>query len=163
MRIRTLVGLSSLCAGTLMAQGSTPAAPPQPSAAESPFRDPVKAAVFGTLFPGAGHVYSTEYMRGVGIYFGAVGSIGLGALVYEIDKCTFAFLNPTCNPGPQWPHRTLGLMAIGVGVATWGFGAADAPRAARRANANRRRKAIIRPRIEPRNSKRTDVGVTVSW
>jgi hypothetical protein len=130
---------------------------------ERPFRDPTAAAVLGTIVPGAGHVYSTEYVRGASIYFGVVGGIGGGAIIYMVDKCTFAFLDPTCHPGPQWPHRAVGLIMMGTGVGMWVYSAFDAPRAARRANAIHRRHAEIRPVLEPRYSGGVDLGIAVSW
>lgn len=163
MRIPIPAVLLFFPAVRLMAQDSTRAAVPDSSAIVSQFRDPTKAAIFGTLFPGAGHVYSTEYLRGLNIYLGTAGSIGMGALVYEMDSCVFAFFNTTCNPGPEWPHRTLGIILIGVGVATWAGGAIDAPRAARRANQEHRRSAQIRPLIDLHDSNRIDLGVGVSW
>jgi hypothetical protein len=163
MRIRILVGLGFMCAGQLTAQDSTSASPVRSSATESTFRDPTTAAVLGTMFPGAGHVYSTEYVRGIQIYLGTDASIGGGVLVYVLDKCGFASFDTTCNPGPQWPHRTVGVLMIGAGIAIWAYGAIDAPRAARRANEMHRRKAQIRPHLEPGLSNGIDLGVAVSW
>jgi hypothetical protein len=168
MRIGSLVGIALICgcARTLIAQDSTQAPLANATARKVDFRDPIKAAVLGTLIPGAGHVYSTEYGRGAGIYFATASSIGLGALVYTIDRCTFAFLDAgTCNPGPQWPHRTLGLLAVGAGVGMWIVGAIDAPRAAKRANERHRQQTRITPILEPRReaSSGVEVGIGVTW
>lgn len=129
-------------------------------------RDPRAAAILGTLVPGAGHVYSTEYLQGLGIFAGTGSLIGWGTLIYEIDRCTFAFLNPEpCNPGPQWPHRTVGTILIVGGIGAWVASAFDAPRAARRANARHgHRTAHWTPLIEPRldNKAGVNIGVALS-
>ena len=164
VRIHFLLCPALFLAGKLMAQDSTVAATVRPPVTERPFRNPTTAAVLGTVVPGAGHIYSTEYLRGASMYVGALGGIGFGAITYMVDKCTFTFLNPTpCNPGPQWPHRTLGLLMVGAGVATWAYSAIDAPRAARRANASHRRHAEIRPVLGPRSSGGVDLGMAMSW
>ncbi|HKN66755.1 MAG TPA: hypothetical protein VJW73_10780 [Gemmatimonadaceae bacterium] len=127
-------------------------------------RNPTTAAVLGALVPGAGHVYSTEYLRGVGIYLGTTTIIGGGTLMYVIDRCTFAFLNPDpCDPGPQWPHRTLGMLMIASGVGAWVVSAIDAPRAARRANRRHGfRSAQWAPVVQPRLDGKPAVGLGVA-
>jgi hypothetical protein len=162
MRIRVVVALASCVAVPLLAQDSTDASP-------NPLyrRNPTTAAVLGALIPGLGHVYSTEYLRGVGIYLGTSSLIGVGTMVYVIDRCTFAFLNPDpCDPGPQWPHRTLGTLMVAGGVAAWVASAIDAPRAARRANRlHGFRSAQWAPLVEPRRDGKPGValGLAATW
>lgn len=162
MRLQGLVAIASFLAVPVLAQDTTQA-PPNPIL----WRNPGAAAVLGAVVPGLGHVYSTEYLKGLGIYTGTVSLIGFGALVYEIDRCTFAFLNPeSCNPGPQWPHRTLGAVMIAAGVGAWVVSAIDAPRAARRANARHGfRTAQWSPLVEPRLDGKAAVGLglAASW
>lgn len=162
MRTIGSLGIILVCAGTLRAQDSTQATAPT-HAAE--FRSPAVAAVLGTIVPGAGHIYSTEYLRGVGFYEGTVSTIGLGAMVYVIDKCTFAF-DGNCHPGPEWPHQTIGLLFAGAGVAMWVISAIDAPRAARRTNA--KHSAVhtqLRPLIAPPpgDNHGVHLGVTIGY
>ncbi|HEX8850633.1 MAG TPA: hypothetical protein VF761_13980 [Gemmatimonadaceae bacterium] len=134
---------------------------------ETPYRNPKTAAVLGALFPGAGHVYATDYGRGAAFYFGTVSIVGLGSLVYVIDDCTFTFLSAKrCDPGPEWPHRALGAATIGVGLGWWAYGAVDAPRAARRANErHRRRRQAMSPVVRPRTGARRgiNVGLSLAW
>ena len=165
MRITIMFGVALTWTGALMGQDSARATLPRTAAAESAFRDPTTARVLGTVVPGAGHVYATEYRRGAALYFGTVSTIGLGALSYVIDACTFTFTTQ-CDPGPQWPHRTVGVIAIGAGVGMWIYSSIDAPRAARRANErHRRRKASIAPLVEPRRGARGGVnaGIGIQW
>ena len=162
MRTRGLVAIASLIAGPLLAQDTT-----QVLAHPNAWRDPTVATVLGTIVPGAGHVYSTEFLRGAGIFAATGTLIGFGTMVYAVDRCTFAFLNPEpCDPGPQWPHRTLGTALIAGGVAAWIVGAIDAPRAARRANARHgwrlaRWTPLVVPRVAGKGA--VDLGVSVSW
>lgn len=162
-----MFGVALTWTGALMGQDLARGTLPRTAAADSVFRDPITARVLGTLVPGAGHIYATEYGRGVALYFGTVSTIGMGALAYVIDACTFAFSNPTqCHPGPQWPHRTVGVIAMGAGVGMWIYSSIDAPRAARRANErHRRRTASIAPLIEPRRGARGGVnaGIAIPW
>ena len=158
MRTRALVAIASFCAAPLLAQDTTQTSP-------NPllWRNPTTAAVLGVVVPGLGHVYSTEYLRGVGIFYGTGSLIAVGTLVYVVDRCTFAFLNPEpCDPGPQWPHRTLGTILIAGGVGAWVVSAIDAPRAARRANARHGFGPQWSPLVEPRHDG-VGVGLTATW
>ena len=50
-----------------------------------PYRDPHKAKILGSLFPGAGHIYAGEYFRGYEYYLATVGMTGSGVLVFMIE------------------------------------------------------------------------------
>lgn len=105
------------------------------------YRNPHRALILGSVIPGAGHIYVGEYLRGFLTYEGTIAGIGLGAMVFIVDKCTFTFLSAThCDPGSQWPHQLLGVVLVGTGIWEWISSARDAPHAAERANAKHRRK-----------------------
>ena len=162
MRTRGLVAIASLISVRVLAQDTT-----QALGHPTLWRSPKTAAVLGVLLPGLGHVYSTEYLKGLGIYASTGSLIGYGTLLYEIDRCSFAFLNPEpCDPGPQWPHRTLGAVMIAGGIAAWVVSAIDAPRAARRENARHGlRSAQWKPLVEPLHSSepRVGIGLQATW
>ena len=149
---------------TLLAQDTTVDVPRQ---TPKPYRDPHKAQIFGSLFPGAGHIYAGEYLRGYGYYLGTVGGVGSGVLVFMVDRCTFSFLSTTsCDPGPQWPHRALGIALVGAGIWNWVSSARDAPRAAERANARHEaRRLQVKPFIEPVDEPNATLhtGINVGW
>jgi len=129
------------------------------------YRDPHRALIFGSLLPGAGHVYAGEYWYGFGTYVGTIGIIGMGAMVYVLDDCAFALFS-TCKPGPQWPSRIVGAVGIGAGIWTWISAARDAPRAAERANERHGRKtAKPKPIIDAPVGSHGDwrVGVAIPW
>ena len=159
MRLRGLVAIASFLAVPVLAQDTT-----QASSNPLLWRNPKTAAVLGVVVPGLGHVYSTEYLKGLGIYTATGGLIGFGTLVYEIDRCTFVLFSPEpCDPGPQWPHRTLGTAMIAAGLAGWIVSAVDAPRAARRANARHGfRAAQWSPLLEPRLAGKPALGLGLS-
>jgi hypothetical protein len=119
--------------------------------AAPPYRSPKRALILGSLIPGAGHIYSGEYLRGFLNYEATVGAIGEGILVFIWDRCMFSFLSATpCKSGAQWPHQVLGAGFVGLGIWTWVSTARDAPRAAERANAKHRRKLQrAQPIIQP--------------
>lgn len=132
-----------------------------------PYRDPRRALVLGTLIPGAGHIYSGEYLRGFIAYEGTVGLIGGGVLTFIINKCVFSFLSTTtCNPGPEWPHRALGVAFVGMGIWEWISSARDAPRAAERANARHAaRSSKVTPFVAPFGGLKnaSQIGVSLHW
>jgi hypothetical protein len=87
-------------------------------------------------------------------------------MVYVIDKCTFAFLDTSCRPGPQWPHQAAGLLLVGAGAGMWIYSAIDAPRAARRANERRRAsRTEVKPLVEPPpgGTRGVNLGVTIGY
>jgi len=136
-----------------------------PPVAEHPYRNPHKARVLGSIFPGAGHIYAGEYVRGILNYELTVGTIGMGVMVYYLDNCTFALFQ-SCKPEAAWPHQLLGIATVGAGLWTWISSARDASRAAERANErHRRRLNTVRPIISPGSgsSQATQVGVSVEW
>ena len=137
------------------------------SSTERPYRNPHRALLLGSLIPGAGHIYSGEYVRGFLTYEATVGAIGMGTIIFILDRCTFTFLNAEpCKSGPAWPHQLAGVAVVGAGIWMWVSSARDAPRAAERANdrhAMRSRK--VTPLIEPFSGAEgaSKVGVSVRW
>ena len=131
-----------------------------------PYRSPRKALILGSLFPGAGHIYAGEYWRGVMNYEGTASALFLGSWMFLVDNCTFDFLNPNCDPGPEWPHQAFGVAVVGLGFWEWISSARDAPRAAERANERHRRKtAQARPIIGPAAGSHGGwhAGVEIPW
>jgi len=149
---------------SLLAQDTTVAAPQQTL---KPYRDPHKARIFGSLFPGAGHIYAGEYLRGYGYYLATIGGVGSGVMIFMIDKCTFSFLSAaSCDPGPQWPHQALGIAMVGAGIWSWVSSARDASRAAERANTRHEaRRLVVKPFIEPVTEPKAKfhAGLNLSW
>lgn len=99
-------------------------------------RNPVAAAVLGTVVPDAGLAYAGHWLSAAGTYFVSVGSIGAGGMLMIGDRCTFS-LDSSCNPGRVWPQRTLGVGLIALGVGTWAYNAVDAYRIVKHANAKK--------------------------
>jgi hypothetical protein len=127
--------LVTIWTSTLSGQDTTRVAPDSAAHPTALYRDPHRALILGSVIPGAGHIYAGEYLRGILNYEFTVMSIGVGAMVFIVDKCTFSFLSATrCDPGPQWPHQVLGVAVVGVGIWNWVSSARDAARAAERAN-----------------------------
>jgi hypothetical protein len=160
--------IAVLLVSPLGAQEPTQGAPDSTSSnPESPYRNPRRALVLGTLIPGAGHIYAGEYVTGILTYEATVGAIGGGTLVFLIDKCTFAFLSTsTCKPGREWPHQLLGVTMVGMGIWKWISSARDAPSAAERANARHRgHTSALAPYIAPSSgpADATNIGVSIHW
>jgi hypothetical protein len=168
MRVAEMVLLAAVSAASLEAQDTTRALPYSASIATPRlYRDPHRAQVLGTILPGAGHFYAGEYLRGYGTWVVTAIGIGMGPVVYNLDGCTFAFLNGSgCNPGRKWPNRVLGVFMVGSGVLTWISTARDAPHAAERANERHQSRglkvtALVEPSAEPDPELRA--GITVRW
>jgi hypothetical protein len=106
-------------------------------------KDPALAALLGVLHPGLGHYYAGDGTTGRRIQAGSLSAItaglGLGVVAAAGGLCS-AF--GRCESQlPAWAQHTLlaaGAALVAVGVGVWGYGAVDAPRAARRANATHR-------------------------
>jgi hypothetical protein len=170
LEMKALVTLLVVAAWSspLGAQDSTLTAPDSTlPPATSLYRDPHRALILGSLIPGAGHIYAGEYWRGFLNYEATVGAIGLGAMVFIVDKCTFTFFSTThCDPGPEWPHELLGVVTVGTGIWGWISSARDAAHAAERANAKHRRKmARAKPIIAVPSGSHGDwrAGVAIPW
>jgi hypothetical protein len=163
--ILTFVALS---ASSLPAQDSVKAKDSASSPRAGFYRDPRRARVLGTLIPGAGLFYASEYFRGYMAFVGSLGGISLGGVIYKMDGCTFALfaLFNECNPNPKWPYEVAGALLVASGVWTWFSSARDAPRAAELANASHNPKApSLSPIIEPSPITRGqwNAGVAVRW
>ena len=152
---------------TLLAQDTTVTKDSASGSTIKLYRDPHKARIFGSLFPGAGHIYAGEYLRGYGYYVATVGTVGMGVMAFILDRCTFSFLNATsCDPGPHWPHQMLGIAVVGGGLWIWISSARDASQAAQRANTRHERRALsVKPLIEAVNdpNARLHAGLNLSW
>jgi hypothetical protein len=168
MKATLILYTTLLLAFPLGAQETEPSpADSTTSSTVSLYRDPHRARVLGSLIPGAGHIYAGEYVRGFLTYEATVGAIGMGTIVFILDKCTFTFLSATpCKSGPAWPHQVAGVALVGLGVWTWVSSARDASRAAERANdRHQMRSRTVTPIIEPFSgpANASKVGVSVHW
>ena len=168
MRVAVMVLLTAVSVASLEAQ-DTSRVLQDPASIATPrlYRDPHRAQVLGTILPGAGHFYAGEYLRGYGTWVVTVIGIGMGPVVYNLDRCTFAFLNGSeCNPGPKWPNRLLGVFMVASGAWTWISSARDAPHAAERANARHQsRRLKVTPLVEPsaEPDPRLRAGIAIRW
>jgi hypothetical protein len=136
--------------------------------ATHPYRDPHRALIFGSLIPGAGHIYAGEYGRGFVNYESVVYPMGLGAMMFAMTgMCTTPIFSPDpCNPRPKWVTQVLGGVAVGAGLWRWVWTARDATHAAERANLRHSRKAAaVKPIIDAPVGPRDDwrVGVEIPW
>lgn len=129
------------------------------------YRNPKVAQLFG-LIPGWGHMYSGEYLRGYVAWVATLGGVGMGPVIFQMNRCSFAFLDPSCKPGPTWPYKVLGAYMTLGGLWTWYSSARDAPHAAERANARHAREQIkIAPILDHSgaNGSKWRSGLSVSW
>lgn len=166
MRATALVIALLTVAVALPAQESTRARRARLGTADTLYRDPTAARVFGAIIPGAGHVYAGEYWRGLAYYEGTIGILGSGAMVYVLDKCTFTFLSDTpCKSPPAWRHQVAGVAIMAYGVGVWVYSAIDAGRAAERANKRyAERRAAVTPFIGPQiDASGANVGLSFAW
>jgi hypothetical protein len=165
MRFATVLILFVSVATAIQAQTGVPATPDSTAQQiEKPYRDPQTAVAFGSIIPGAGYVYAGEYLRGYVTWLATISGIGGGMLIYEINDCTFALFNPDCHPGPEWPHRLIGILGVGAGIYKWISSARDSRHAAERANAKHAAKTRrLRPILDPTLSNRWNAGLNLNW
>jgi hypothetical protein len=151
--MKTLAGLMlvSVLASPLSAQDTTRVtADSTDRQVTTLYRNPKRALILGSVIPGAGHIYSGEYLRGFLAYETTVSAIGGGVMAYVWDRCMFSFLGPPCKSGPRWPYQVLGVASVGMGIWEWISSARDAPHAAERANAKHvHHKSTATPIIQP--------------
>lgn len=99
---------------------------------------PRTALVSGIIFPGGGQIYAGEWRRGLN-YFRYTFGFGLVSLMaYTFNDCTFnvSAENP-CSGSEQRAYKVLGAITGAGALTAWAMGAMDAPRTARRVNADR--------------------------
>jgi hypothetical protein len=167
--LRIIIGLL-LALGMALPLGAQDSATSDPVQSTTPaktslYRDPHRALVLGSLFPGAGHIYAGEYVPGVMTYMATISSFGMGAMVYLFDGCTLDF-SGDCKPWPAFPHQAIGIAIAGLGVWKWISTARDAAHAAERANVrhaaeSQRASLIVNPMGGPSHA--TDIGVALHW
>jgi TM2 domain-containing membrane protein YozV len=127
-----------IAAAALVLMARVIAAQPSPVSEKSPD----KAAVFGTLIPGAGHIYAGEPGRGATFFALATLNVVGGFFVYNADVCVDSSIWTCEGPDPETVVHVLGAVQIGLGAAVWIVSAIDAPRAVRRQE--ERRHALAR-------------------
>jgi hypothetical protein len=122
----------TLGAATLPAQDMT--------CAETGDKNPKTARIIG-IFPGAGHIYACEVLRGLGYYIITTSTIVAGTVLAGLDCSS----SETCGKSDP--------VAIALGIGIWGWSIYDAGRAAERTNA--KRKERMSPILAPVRLRRT--------
>lgn len=163
MKSLVLFLIAAVLTSPLSAQDSTPTtADSAAPTATHLYRNPHRALIFGSLFPGAGHVYAGEYVRGFLYYESVVAPIGMGAMGIMISSICLA----RCNRGGQVLGEAASAMLVGAGVWQWVSTARDAAHAAERANVKHSRKsARFKPIIAAPVGTHGDwdLGVEIPW
>jgi hypothetical protein len=157
MKALVVVLIAAAWTSQLTAQDSTRAAADSAVAPQTHlYRSPRRALILGSLIPGAGHIYAGEYWHGVVNYETTVAGIGGGLLTFMIDRCSFN-LDPECDPGPQCPHRVLGVTMVGLG-----FGGGYRVRVTHRVPRSARMKGTVAKWQKPSRSSRPLLGCTAT-
>lgn len=142
----------------LVAQDSTSNA--LPASTDRPYRDPATARTLAMILPGAGHVYSGEYLQAYGYWVGTAVGISVGVALFD-EPCSVTSLVGVC--GERWT-RVTSIALVSLGLYTWIRSVRDAPRAAERAN-TRHNKRVIAPLLRPPAEGRSGwrAGVAIDW
>jgi hypothetical protein len=119
-------------AATLPAQNMT--------CGEAGDKNPKTARTIG-IIPGAGHIYTCEFLRGLGLYVVTTSTIAVGTVLADFD-C----VSTSC--------KSYDPLVIAAGLGLWGWSIYDAGRAAERTNAKRRR-GRLSPILTPVRLSRT--------
>lgn len=120
-------------------------------------KDPAEATTYSLFLPGAGHIYAGESAKGIALLMAGLG----GAALYLDAKHNAA--NTVCDASHcRTEHITpdYGYVAMGLAIASWVYGIADAGRAARRYNEDHGLAAS--PVIEP-TGRGANVGLRVRF
>jgi hypothetical protein len=137
-----------------------------------PDRDAAKAAMFGALVPGAGHLYAGETLRGLGL-FGVVAVDAATAIaMYNQIDCPHDGYFCDQQQRDHDVHRWIADTIV-LGATVWIISAIDAPRAVRRriAAQNARRRSASGPGVEwklfvdqsPTASRSFRLGAQAAW
>jgi len=136
-------------AASLSGQDVQPA-PKESAGAASLYRDPQKAKALAIVLPGAGYVYTGDYLLGYATWAGTATSLITGVVTYQFDGCLSIDFTRACKPPPRWTYRAAGILLIGVGAWIWVSSIRDAQHAAERANA--RHQLRLSPPPQPRDT-----------
>jgi hypothetical protein len=148
----------------LVAQDST--STPAAAVADRPYRDPQRARTLAKILPGAGHVYSGEYLQAYGYWVGTAVGISVGVALYD-EPCAFAAITTTrCTSDELWSSHLTGIALVSLGLYTWVRSVRDAPLAAERANTRHaKRHRRITPLVQPPAEQGTAwrAGLNIGW
>jgi hypothetical protein len=128
-------------------------------------KDPALAGLLGVLHPGLGHYYAGDWATGRRVQSGALSAITAGLALGVVAAVDGLCLGRCDSDLPTWAEHALigagaGLVAVGFGV--WGYGAVNAPRAARRTNAARPPSLRLRARYSRRYPDRARIGISAA-
>ena len=148
----------------LTAQDSTSS--PSTAPVERPYRDPQRARTLAKIIPGAGHVYSGEYLQAYGYWVGTAVGVSVGVVLFD-EPCAFAAITQTtCRSDERWSSHLTGIALVSMGLYTWIRSVRDAPRAAERANTRHaKRRRNITPLVQPPADQGAAwrAGVNIGW
>lgn len=139
------------------------AVPQEAGAAVAPlrssrYRDPSAAQTMALIFPGGGHIYSGELVKGSALLGASLIGV-VGGLMLSEDTRTFSCDDQLLNCGYSTDYSYL-IGGSAVALAVWIYGILDAPRSARRANARMEPVAHIAP-VSMRLGDRDHLGLSV--
>jgi len=134
---------------------------------DRPYRDPQRARTLAMILPGAGHVYSGEYLQAYGYWVGTAAGISVGVALYD-QPCSFAAITGTkCRSSDErWSSHLTGIALVSLGLYTWIRSVRDAPWAAERANTRHaKRHRRITPLVQPSAEQGTAwrAGLAIDW
>ena len=130
---------------------------------EHPYRDPHRAKIIATILPGAGYVYTGEYLRGYGTWVVTASGFILGPTMLSLD--CYGFFSTRCGNEEHAANILVGSLLIASSIVTWVSSVRDAPKSAERANERRRRRELkVRPTIRvPQTHTGVNAGLSVAW
>ena len=134
-------------------------------ALEPLYRSPDRAATFAKILPGAGYIYTGEYLRGYTVWVLTVSGLAVGRIVYD-SPCALWVFTMTCISDKRWASRALGITYVAGGLWIWISSVRDARASAERANVRHsRRSSRVSPMLAPSSLVPGEwrAGLAVSW
>ena len=150
MKILAAVAVISLTFSVSLIGQDVPPASKDSTRAANLYRDPQRAKALASVLPGAGYVYTGDYLLGYATWAGTATSLIAGPVIYQFDGCVSIDFTRACKPPPRWTYQAVGILLIGVGAWIWVSSVRDAPHAAERATTRHQLKLSEPP--PPRDS-----------
>ena len=130
---------------------------------DPPYRNPERARKLAMVLPGAGYVYTGEYLRGYLTWVFSAAPILVGVATFDAPCAYAVFLPLDCTTLSRWPSHITGTLLVAGGLLTWILSVRDARPSAERANIRHLRRVVPILNGPTGLNPAWQAGVSVDW